>query len=89
MHFDQNLGESIVSTFWNIVRKSKDNGTSPLDLLVMAMRDTLHPEARAERTYPPAACFPMSPKEKEMFSEVLKSAQFPYFVYLWACTCQR
>ncbi|XVE92524.1 hypothetical protein REPUB_Repub01dG0104600 [Reevesia pubescens] len=78
MHVEKNVCDNILGTLLNIDGKSKDNLKSRLDLKKLGLRSDLHPvELSKEKFLLPAACYTMSPTEKEQMLGVLKGTKVP------------
>ena len=78
MHIGKNVSDNIINTLLGIAGKSKDNLNARLDLQALGIRSDLHPvELEDNKFYLPPAPYSMSPNEKKLFCQVLKSVKFP------------
>jgi hypothetical protein len=77
MHIEKIVCDNIVNTLLNIDGKSKDGLNARLDIKNLGIREDLHPVDVEDRFYMPPAQYAMSPEEKKLFCQVLKSVRLP------------
>jgi hypothetical protein len=73
MHQEQNMGESIISTWLNITDKTKDNPKARKDLALICSRPTLE---LGENEKKPHAPYSLKPKRKKLLLKWLKNLKF-------------
>ncbi|XP_074290910.1 uncharacterized protein LOC141617636 [Silene latifolia] len=80
MHIEKNVFDNVLGTLLDIVGKSKDHANARFDILDMGIKEDLHPQLSHDKKKVifQKACYSMSPKEKDIFCRVLKSAKLPY-----------
>ena len=75
MHIEKNVCDNVLFTVLDDKSKTKDNLQACKDLLVMGIREKLHPYPNSSKFSP--SCFRMRNPEKDIFLKVLKSVAFP------------
>ncbi|XP_062028692.1 uncharacterized protein LOC133744613 [Rosa rugosa] len=75
MHVEKNVTESVIGTLLGIDGKNKDSLKARLDMVLMGVKRSLHPEARGNRTWLPPAKYTLSNDEKTLMCKVLDSVR--------------
>ncbi|XP_024199808.1 uncharacterized protein LOC112203009 [Rosa chinensis] len=75
MHVEKNVTESVIGTLLGIDGKNKDSLKARLDMVLMGVKHSLHPEARGDRTWLPPAKITLSKDEKTLMCKVLESVR--------------
>ncbi|XP_024178730.1 uncharacterized protein LOC112184726 [Rosa chinensis] len=77
MHVEKNVTESVIGTLLGIDGKNKDSLKARLDMVLMGVKHSLHPEARGDRTWLPPAKYTLSKDEKTLMCKVLEPYLLP------------
>ena len=75
MHIEKNICDNIVGTLLNINGKSKNNFNSCLNLLVMGIKDQLHPIQRRNKVILFAACYSLTSNKKNELCKFFKEVK--------------
>ncbi|XP_024190402.1 uncharacterized protein LOC112194385 [Rosa chinensis] len=75
MHVEKNVTESVIGTLLGIDGKNKDSLKARLDMVLMGVKHSLHPEARGDRTWLPPAKYTLSKDEKTLMCKILESVR--------------
>ena len=77
MHFEKNIGESILGTLLGIDGKCKDGEKARLDLQNLGIRKDQHPMVENGKYTLPPALYSLGKDEKEMLCKFLQGARMP------------
>lgn len=69
--------ENLLGTLLSIDGKDKDTDKARQDLKDLKIKSSLHLQKRGNRWFKPQASYVLTPTQRKMFAEFLKSIKFP------------
>ncbi|XP_062016168.1 uncharacterized protein LOC133732598 [Rosa rugosa] len=75
MHVEKNVTDSVIGTLLGIDGKNKDSLKARLDMVLMGIKHSLHPQPRGGRTWLPPAKYTLSNDEKTLICKIFESVR--------------